>query len=124
MAVPCSALAALPGHLRTKLCVLSISFGFCSEKEAPLPLFLHFRALTARAHLARHSVSHDRTGYFTRELATIRCDDALHYDLPPRLEGKRLLLLVTYWGSYKLRLNAGISTIIQKVHKGVSFYIG
>lgn len=48
----------------------------------------------------------------------------LYIMIYPQLEGERLLLLVIYWGSYKLRLNAGISTIIQKVHKGVSFYIG
>lgn len=48
----------------------------------------------------------------------------LYIMIYPQLEDERLLLLVIYWGSYKLRLNAGISTIIQKVHKGVSFYIG
>lgn len=42
MALLCSALAALPDHLRTKLCFPSVSFGcsffpFCLEKKVPLP---------------------------------------------------------------------------------------
>lgn len=53
------------------------------------------------------SIRHKYTGLFSMWTATNKCDNALYWNMPTS-GGEYLLLLVIYWGSYKLRLNAGI----------------
>lgn len=108
MALLCSALAAFLGHLRTKLSFLSISFGFCSEKKVPLPLYIFELSQHGLNPLNQRDVfiGHRDTGYCQCEQQ--QTGDNASYCNAPSSGGENLLLLMIYWGSYKLRLNAGI----------------
>lgn len=119
MAALRSALAALPGHLRTKFLLLSISFGFCLEKKGPLPLYIFY------CFDSMGSPHLPPLWYNIFFLWTATVISTVPLPPPPKKEKKVevecLLLLVIYWGSYKLRLNAGILNNYSESAQGIFF---